>query len=498
MTEKGKCNICGGSEFLPGPGGRNSVSGKPPRCADCDSLERHRIVRAALDKMRMDDWKHGVAIQFSPDNSVDPDWFGRFEVSSYPGPNAIDICNIDRFDDAFDFVFVNHVLEHVPDDVRALKELLRVTSDLGMLLVTVPSPFNVSVTRDWGYPDMDQHGHYRYYGRDAISLFANIDSTVTLLELVTADPVTDDRDVIFVYTRNENLKRHILAREWIQKRSLHTERPLVCRQDVDAAVKRARGSNRHQEDEKLDGRRLAHLINHLSDVAQDAASVLNISESDDLERALPSFHHAPDVVTITVRDVDSWASGPDRSGFDVVVLSDVLDKVHGDPAHVIQQCNTCLKAGGHLILTTPNIARHLVIAELIAGNAPMFEDPPDGKPYGPGRFAYAPYQAAALVAAGGFEVIFYTCDVDSESDRQNKIVEWVGKNLVDDFTLHRDTIVIIARKVRESAPTLGKWPIPRCKLPGVAGDPGLTSPIDGIRFARTVYEARNMLRDWKV
>lgn len=39
------CNICFNRTFLPGPGGRMSASGLPPRCRQCDSLERHRALR---------------------------------------------------------------------------------------------------------------------------------------------------------------------------------------------------------------------------------------------------------------------------------------------------------------------------------------------------------------------------------------------------------------------------------------------------------------------
>ncbi len=36
------CGICGSTTFVPGPGGR-LCNGKPPQCAGCGSLERHRV-----------------------------------------------------------------------------------------------------------------------------------------------------------------------------------------------------------------------------------------------------------------------------------------------------------------------------------------------------------------------------------------------------------------------------------------------------------------------
>jgi SAM-dependent methyltransferase len=50
-----------------------------------------------------------------------------------------DLTDYPAVDGAFDLVFCNHVLEHVPDDRRALLELRRILRDDGILVLGVPN-----------------------------------------------------------------------------------------------------------------------------------------------------------------------------------------------------------------------------------------------------------------------------------------------------------------------------------------------------------------------
>ena len=59
-----------------------------------------------------------------------------------------------------------HVLEHVPDDARALAELARVLSPTGRLLLCAPMNFAASVTREFGEARADLNEHWRDYGTD--------------------------------------------------------------------------------------------------------------------------------------------------------------------------------------------------------------------------------------------------------------------------------------------------------------------------------------------
>jgi len=50
-----------------------------------------------------------------------------------------DICEYPVKDDCFDVIFFNHVLEHIPDDAAALREVRRILKPGGLLILGVPN-----------------------------------------------------------------------------------------------------------------------------------------------------------------------------------------------------------------------------------------------------------------------------------------------------------------------------------------------------------------------
>lgn len=68
-----------------------------------------------------------------------------------------DLTDLHFADDSFDAVVCGEVLEHIEDDVRALKEMRRVLKDGGVLVATVPA-------NPWRYDWFDRWvGHIRRY-----------------------------------------------------------------------------------------------------------------------------------------------------------------------------------------------------------------------------------------------------------------------------------------------------------------------------------------------
>lgn len=68
-----------------------------------------------------------------------------------------DICNLPFDDNSFDLILATDVIEHVEDDLVALKELNRVLSSNGRLIITVPA-FQLL----WGLQDEVSHHKRRY------------------------------------------------------------------------------------------------------------------------------------------------------------------------------------------------------------------------------------------------------------------------------------------------------------------------------------------------
>ncbi|MEW9808015.1 methyltransferase domain-containing protein [Mesorhizobium sp. ZMM04-5] len=207
-----QCPICAGTVFGPGPKGRTAPNGAMPRCAGCQSLERHRIFRIMFDRLGVETFAGWKAIQFSPDPTVDASWFASHELSVYGEPGGLDIQAIDRPDAAYDIAICSHVLEHVGDDRAALNELLRIVSSDGMLYLAFPDPFREEVTRDWGFPKPEKHGHWRVYGADVVKRFAAYIPDQPVLAYRGEDPVTSESEGAFLLPRSAGRHRWIVER----------------------------------------------------------------------------------------------------------------------------------------------------------------------------------------------------------------------------------------------------------------------------------------------
>ena len=85
-----------------------------------------------------------------------------------------DICDLPFKDNSFDFIICNHVLEHIPDDTKAMQELYRVLAPSGTAIVQVPYDAKREITfEDNTITDQSertrifgQYDHVRIYGRD--------------------------------------------------------------------------------------------------------------------------------------------------------------------------------------------------------------------------------------------------------------------------------------------------------------------------------------------
>ncbi len=116
------------------------------QCPTCGSLERHRQQWLWLDRSG---WLARLAsarvLDLAPHRAFGPALervAGSYDSGDLlPGKarRVVDICAMsDDADASFDFIACTHVLEHVPDDGRALRELYRVLAPGGAALLSVP------------------------------------------------------------------------------------------------------------------------------------------------------------------------------------------------------------------------------------------------------------------------------------------------------------------------------------------------------------------------
>ena len=145
------------------------------------SLERHRLLWLYLEKETDLFKKPQKLLHFAPEQA----FYNRFkklknlnytttDLNSPLADVKADICNLPFADNDFDFILCNHVLEHIPDDKKAMSELLRVLKPNGTAILQIPQDLNRETTfEDDSITDakeraeiFGQYDHLRVYGRD--------------------------------------------------------------------------------------------------------------------------------------------------------------------------------------------------------------------------------------------------------------------------------------------------------------------------------------------
>ena len=93
-----------------------------------------------------------------------------------------DICNLPFEDNSYDIILCNHVLEHIPDDTKAMQELYRVMKPGGYGVFQIPQDLSRAKTfEDNSITDKEerakifgQYDHVRVYGRDYFNKLRSI------------------------------------------------------------------------------------------------------------------------------------------------------------------------------------------------------------------------------------------------------------------------------------------------------------------------------------
>ena len=110
-----------------------------------------------------------------------------------------DICDLPFKDNSFDFIICNHVLEHIPDDIKAMQELYRVLAPSGTAIVQVPYDAKREITfEDNTITDQSertrifgQYDHLRVYGMDYFKKLSSIGFDVNALDYTSGISIDD-------------------------------------------------------------------------------------------------------------------------------------------------------------------------------------------------------------------------------------------------------------------------------------------------------------------
>lgn len=169
-------------------------------CPDSLSLERHRLLWLYLQRKTNFFQAPLKVLHIAPEIC----FLKKFEklsnlqeyiTADLESPWAkvkMDIHRMPFADDSFDVVFCNHVLEHVTDDLQALREIRRVLKQGGWAILQSPLDWNLPKT----YEDKSitspqerekafgQSDHLRLYGRDYAERIASVGFRVVVDDFV--------------------------------------------------------------------------------------------------------------------------------------------------------------------------------------------------------------------------------------------------------------------------------------------------------------------------
>ncbi len=145
------------------------------------SLERHRVLWLYLKNKTDFFSKKLKVLHFAPEQA----FYKRFrklpnldytttDLNSPLADVKADICDLPFEDNTYEFILCNHVLEHIPDDTKAMQEIYRILKPGGTAILQIPQDLN----REFTFQDdsitsqkerakiFGQYDHVRVYGKD--------------------------------------------------------------------------------------------------------------------------------------------------------------------------------------------------------------------------------------------------------------------------------------------------------------------------------------------
>ena len=170
------------------------------------SLERHRLLWLYLQNETDFFTAPKKVLHFAPEQA----FYKRFrkmkhldyvttDLNSPLADVKADICDLPFKDNEFDIILCNHVLEHIPDDTKAMQELYRIMKPGGYGIFQIPQDVKRAVTfEDDTITDKDerakifgQYDHVRIYGLDYFDKLRSIGFEVEEVDYTAKLPEVD-------------------------------------------------------------------------------------------------------------------------------------------------------------------------------------------------------------------------------------------------------------------------------------------------------------------
>ncbi|OGV60065.1 MAG: methyltransferase type 11 [Lentisphaerae bacterium RIFOXYA12_FULL_48_11] len=174
------CPVCGRDSRKFGKFG--IVPREDAMCIHCGALERHRLVWLFFQQMtNLFDGTPKIMLHIAPEPCFEPrlreklrQGYITADLMNSHAMVKMDITNILYPDNYFDIIYCSHVLEHVQDDKKAMREFYRVLKQNGWAILLVPITAKATF-EDPSIHDpserqklFGQEDHVRRYGADYI------------------------------------------------------------------------------------------------------------------------------------------------------------------------------------------------------------------------------------------------------------------------------------------------------------------------------------------
>ena len=180
------------------------------------SLERHRMLWLYLKNETDIFTKKIRLLHFAPEpafhkifkncNNISYD---TIDLNSPLAEIKADICDLPIENDTYDYILCNHVLEHIDDDIKAMRELYRVLKKGGIGIFQIP----IDVKRKNTFEDpsitspkqrnkiFGQYDHVRIYGMDYFDRLKSVGFSVN--QIYYGEKLSEEEIFKYCLSKNE-------------------------------------------------------------------------------------------------------------------------------------------------------------------------------------------------------------------------------------------------------------------------------------------------------
>lgn len=154
-------------------------------CPDCGASDRDRLIISFLKKEGLKGAAEGTRVLQIAPTAIISGWITlhcphiKYETTDLYMENVSyqsDIMNMEMIsDETYDVIICSHVLEHVQDDRKALREMRRILKPEGKIIFLVPIDLDAAgIDEEWGLPEEEnwrrfgQGDHCRMYDKKGL------------------------------------------------------------------------------------------------------------------------------------------------------------------------------------------------------------------------------------------------------------------------------------------------------------------------------------------